>query len=35
VNPEQALVDKLEELLDLGQDVRDEYLARWQTLRGG
>ncbi len=35
VNPEQALVDKLEELLDLGQDVRDEYLSRWQTLRGG
>ena len=35
VNPEQALVDKLEELLDLGQDVRDEYLTRWQTLRGG
>jgi len=35
VNPEQALVDKLEELLDLGQEVRDEYLSRWQTLRGG
>ncbi|HET7169184.1 MAG TPA: spermidine/putrescine ABC transporter substrate-binding protein [Candidatus Limnocylindrales bacterium] len=35
VNPDQALVDKLEELLDLGQDVRDEYLKRWQILRGG
>ncbi len=35
VNPEQALVAKLQELLDLGQDVRDEYLTRWQTLRGG
>jgi spermidine/putrescine transport system substrate-binding protein len=35
LNPEQALLDKLEELLDLGQAVRDEYLTRWQTLRGG
>jgi spermidine/putrescine transport system substrate-binding protein len=35
VNPEEALVAKLEELLDLGQEVRDEYLSRWQTLRGG
>ena len=35
VNPDQELVDKLEELLDLGPDVRDEYLKRWQTLRGG
>jgi spermidine/putrescine transport system substrate-binding protein len=35
VNPDQALVDKLQELLDLGQDVRDEYLSRWQILRGG
>ncbi len=34
-NPDQAIIDKLEELLDLGQDVRDEYLSRWQTLRGG
>jgi spermidine/putrescine transport system substrate-binding protein len=34
LNPEQAILDKLEELLDLGQDVRDEYLSRWQTLRG-
>ena len=35
VNPDQAIVDKLEELLDLDQAVRDEYLSRWQTLRGG
>jgi spermidine/putrescine-binding protein len=35
LNPEQAIVSKLEELLDLGQTVRDEYLKRWQTLRGG
>ncbi len=35
VNPDQAIVDKLQELLDLGQAVRDEYLTRWQTLRGG
>jgi len=34
-NPDQAVIDKLEELLDLGQAVRDEYLSRWQTLRGG
>ncbi len=34
LNPDQALLGKLEELLDLGQDVRDEYLTRWQTLRG-
>lgn len=35
VNPDQAIVEKLQELLDLGQDVRAEYLSRWQTLRGG
>ncbi len=35
LNPEQAIIEKLEELLDLGQEVRDEYLTRWQTLRGG
>jgi spermidine/putrescine transport system substrate-binding protein len=35
VNPDAGLVAKLEELLDLGQAVRDEYLSRWQTLRGG
>jgi spermidine/putrescine-binding protein len=35
LNPDQAIVSKLEEILDLGQEVRDEYLSRWQTLRGG
>jgi len=35
VNPDQAIVDKLQELLDLDQAVRDEYLSRWQSLRGG
>ncbi len=35
VNPEEAILDKLQELLDLGQAVRDEYLSRWQVLRGG
>lgn len=34
VNPDAAIVDKLQELLDLGQAVRDEYLSRWQILRG-
>ena len=35
LNPDQEIVAKLEELLDLGPEVRDEYLTRWQTLRGG
>jgi len=34
INPDQAIVDKLEELLALEQSVRDEYLKRWQELRG-
>jgi spermidine/putrescine transport system substrate-binding protein len=34
VNPDQAIVDKLQELLDLEPAVRDEYLTRWQTLQG-
>ncbi len=34
INPDAELVAKLEELLDLGPTVRDEYLTRWQTLRG-
>ena len=34
INPDAELVAKLEELLDLGPAVRDEYLTRWQTLRG-
>jgi spermidine/putrescine transport system substrate-binding protein len=32
VNPDQALVDKLEELIDLGPDLRDEYQKRWHEL---
>jgi spermidine/putrescine transport system substrate-binding protein len=34
INPDQEIVDKLEELLALEQSVRDEYLKRWQELRG-
>jgi len=34
INPDQEIVDKLEELLALDQAVRDEYLSRWQELRG-
>jgi spermidine/putrescine-binding protein len=34
INPDQAIVDKLQELLDLEPAVRDEYLSRWQKLRG-
>ncbi|HSL33041.1 MAG TPA: spermidine/putrescine ABC transporter substrate-binding protein [Candidatus Limnocylindrales bacterium] len=33
INPDQEIVDKLEELLDLEPAVRDEYLKRWQELR--
>ncbi len=34
INPEQEIVDKLEELLRLDNAARDQYLARWQELRG-
>jgi spermidine/putrescine transport system substrate-binding protein len=34
INPDQQIVDRLEELLNLDQAVRDEYLRRWQVLRG-
>ena len=34
INPEQKIVDKLEELLSHDQAVKDEYLKRWQELRG-
>jgi spermidine/putrescine transport system substrate-binding protein len=33
INPDQQIVDKLEELLNLDAAVRDEYLSRWQELR--
>jgi spermidine/putrescine-binding protein len=35
VNPDVAILDKLEELLDLPNAVDDEYLNRWQELKGG
>ena len=35
VNPDAAIVARLQELLDLGPALRDEYLKRWQILRGG
>ena len=34
VNPDQAVVDSLVELLDLGADL-DKYSTRWTTLRSG
>ena len=33
INPDQEIVAKLQELLDLDPAVRDEYLKRWQELR--
>ena len=33
INPDQAIVDRLQELLNLEPSVRDEYLRRWQELR--
>lgn len=35
VNPDKAILDNLEELLDLPNAVDDEYLNRWQAYRGG
>lgn len=32
VNPDQDIVDRLEELLNLDQGLRDEYLSRWQQI---
>ena len=34
INPSAEIVAKLQELLALDQSVRDEYLKRWQELRG-
>jgi len=34
INPDQKIVDRLEELLTLEPALRDEYLKRWQALRG-
>jgi spermidine/putrescine-binding protein len=35
VNPDKAILDKLEELLDLPNAVDEEYLNRWQAYRAG
>ena len=35
VNPDKAILDKLEELLDLPNAVDEEYLNRWQQYTGG
>jgi spermidine/putrescine transport system substrate-binding protein len=35
VNPDKAILDKLEELLDLPNAVDEEYLSRWQALKAG
>jgi spermidine/putrescine transport system substrate-binding protein len=35
VNPTKAILDKLEELLDMPNAVDEEYLARWQSLKAG
>jgi len=35
VNPDKAILDKLEELLDLPNALNDEYLTRWQSLKAG
>jgi spermidine/putrescine transport system substrate-binding protein len=35
VNPDKAILDKLEELLDMPNAVDEEYLSRWQSLRAG
>ncbi len=35
VNPDKAILDKLEELLDLPNDIDKLYLDRWQAYRAG
>jgi spermidine/putrescine transport system substrate-binding protein len=35
VNPTKAILDKLEELLDMPNAVDEEYLSRWQSLKAG
>ena len=35
VNPDKAIIDKLEELLDMPNAVDEEYLSRWQALKAG
>jgi spermidine/putrescine transport system substrate-binding protein len=35
VNPDKAILDKLQELLDMPNAVDEEYLSRWQALKAG
>jgi spermidine/putrescine-binding protein len=35
VNPTKAILDKLEELLDMPNAVDEEYLSRWQSYTAG
>ena len=35
VNPDKAILEKLEELLDMPNEVDEEYLSRWQALKAG
>jgi spermidine/putrescine transport system substrate-binding protein len=35
VNPEKAILDKLEELLDMPNAVDEEYLSRWEAYKAG
>jgi spermidine/putrescine transport system substrate-binding protein len=34
INPDQNIVDKLEELIDQDQAIKDEYLSRWREITG-
>lgn len=34
INPDQQIVDKLEELIDQDQAIKDEYLSRWREVTG-
>jgi len=35
VNPTKAILDKLEELLDMPNAVDEQYLSRWQSYTAG
>jgi spermidine/putrescine transport system substrate-binding protein len=35
VNPTKAILDNLQELLDMPNEVDEEYLSRWQALKAG
>ena len=34
INPDQEIVDRLEELIDQDQAIKDEYLSRWREVTG-